>query len=198
MLGSNFEAVDLTPVVSSLDQTSSPAAGGMAVTIHGVDFTGVAGQLHVFFGSTPAASVTVTSDTTLIAVAPAHAAGTVDVTINTPYGTSVISAADHFTFAAAGLIVKGGPGNDVIYIRRDGNMFDEWINAAAPGQGSPTHQDSLAGVTSLQIQGGGGTDSIILDQSAGDILAISTSVIDPGAPRRWNSSARLTPIPSLF
>src|SRR5579872_7142769 len=39
LVGSNFEAVDLTPIVTSLDQTSGPSAGGTAVTIHGQNFT---------------------------------------------------------------------------------------------------------------------------------------------------------------
>jgi hypothetical protein len=99
LVGSNFEAIDLTPVVTSLDQASGPSAGGTAVTIHGQNFTGVAGQLQVFFGAT-AASVSVISDTVIVATAPAHSAGTIDVTVQTPYGTSHTSTPDRFTFTA--------------------------------------------------------------------------------------------------
>jgi hypothetical protein len=103
VLGSNFQAVNLTPVVSSMDQTSGSTGGGTSVTIHGVNFTGVAGQLSVSFGGVAATNVTVINDTTLVATAPAESAGTVDVTITTPYGTSVTSASDRFTYSAAAL-----------------------------------------------------------------------------------------------
>ncbi len=100
LLGSNFEAVNLTPIVSGLNQVSGPTTGGTAVTVQGKDFSGAAGQLKVFFGATPAASVSIVSDTTLIATSPAHSAGNVDVTIQTPYGTSTISTSDRFSFTA--------------------------------------------------------------------------------------------------
>ena len=82
ILGSNFEAVDLRPIVSSLAQPSGSTAGGTAVTVQGLNFSGNAGKLKVFFGTHRAASVTIVSDTTLVATSPAHAAGTVDVTVN--------------------------------------------------------------------------------------------------------------------
>jgi hypothetical protein len=41
------------------------------------------------------------SDTSITAVTPARAAGTVDVLVTTPGGTSVNTAADNFTFTAA-------------------------------------------------------------------------------------------------
>jgi hypothetical protein len=60
------------------------------------------------------------SATQLKAVAPAHAAGTVDVTVTTPGGTSAIVAADHYTYNATptvgSLIPAAGPiagGNSV-------------------------------------------------------------------------------------
>jgi hypothetical protein len=71
------------------------------VTVQGINFTGVAGQLSVSFGGVAATSVTVENDNTLVAVAPAHGAGTVDVTVTTPYGTSTTSPSDQFTYSAA-------------------------------------------------------------------------------------------------
>ena len=74
-----FEVVDLTPVVTSLSVTSGPTVGGTSVTISGQNFSGAAGQLHVLFGNVEASSVTILSDTQVRVVDPAHAAGTVDV-----------------------------------------------------------------------------------------------------------------------
>src|SRR5262245_65669504 len=72
----SFEVVDLKPAVTSLSVTSGSTAGGTSVTASGYNFGGAAGQLHVLFGTTEATSVTILSDTQVVANAPAHAAGT--------------------------------------------------------------------------------------------------------------------------
>jgi hypothetical protein len=180
VVGNNFEAVDLTPVVSSLDITSGGTAGGSLVTIRGVNYTGDAGQLQVYFGNVPAKSVTVSNDTTLTAVAPPQVAGAVDVTVVSPYGVSALSAADKFTYATLNVTVSGNSGNDVIYVRRAGNNLSEWIDASQPGQGTPTHVDAFAGASSLSIQGGGGNDTIIVDQSGGNLFLTPSTLADVG------------------
>jgi hypothetical protein len=102
VIGSDFQAVNLTPVVSGLSQSTGTSSGGNTVTITGVNFQGVASQLQVSFGSMPATNVQVLSDNTLTATVPAQAAGTkVDVKITTPYGTSATSSADQYTYTAA-------------------------------------------------------------------------------------------------
>ena len=51
------------------------------------------------FGSTPAASFTVNkAGTKITAYSPAHAAGTVDITVTTPQGPSLTGTADLYTF----------------------------------------------------------------------------------------------------
>ena len=59
------------------------------MTITGTDFTGATA---VKFGTTAATGFTVNSATSITATAPAGAAGTVDVTVTTPGGTSATSA----------------------------------------------------------------------------------------------------------
>jgi hypothetical protein len=66
------------------------------VTVTGLDF--VTNQTTVKFGTVAASSVNVTSPESLTAVAPAQAAGTVDVTVTTPAGTSQTSGSDQFTY----------------------------------------------------------------------------------------------------
>jgi FG-GAP-like repeat/IPT/TIG domain len=107
VVGSDFEAVDLTPVVSGLNVSTGLTAGGTSVTISGVNFSGGAGQTQVLFGTTPATSLTVNSDGSITALAPAHAAGTVDVTVQSPYGTSAVTAADRFTFGQSTVHAQG-------------------------------------------------------------------------------------------
>ncbi|HTQ68510.1 MAG TPA: kelch repeat-containing protein [Solirubrobacteraceae bacterium] len=81
--------------VTGVSPTSGPVDGGTAVTITGEHLTGAT---TVKFGSTSAASFKVNSATSISTVSPAGAAGTVDVTVTTPNGTSPTSSSDRFTY----------------------------------------------------------------------------------------------------
>jgi hypothetical protein len=97
------------PIVSSVTPTVGPVAGGATVTISGSEFTSVP-LPTVKFNGVPATSVTVVSSTTITAVSPAGtAAGTVDVTVTTPGGTSPISAEDHYTYDAQPAVTAISP-----------------------------------------------------------------------------------------
>lgn len=85
------------PTVTGVSPASGTTAGTTSVTITGTNFTGATA---VKFGVTNASSYVVNSATQITAVAPAHAAGTVDITVTTPGGTSATGAADQYTFAA--------------------------------------------------------------------------------------------------
>src|SRR5262249_18527226 len=73
----NFEVGDGTPRVTGLSDSSG--SSGDTVTIPGQTFSGAAGHLSVFFGSTAATSVTFVDDAHVTAVAP-NGSGTVHVT----------------------------------------------------------------------------------------------------------------------
>jgi hypothetical protein len=73
------------PVITTLSPDQGPTSGGTVVTISGSGFTGVT---SVTFGGTPATSFTLNSDSQITATAPAHAAGTAQVVVTTPSGTS--------------------------------------------------------------------------------------------------------------
>lgn len=108
---SDFEIVDLKPIVTGLNVHLGPA--GTVVTVMGQNFSGAAGRLQVLFGNTPATSINVLDDGRVTAVAP-PGSGTVDVrvqsgvttgadpdNINSPifgYGASAVSAAARFTY----------------------------------------------------------------------------------------------------
>ncbi|MGZ6887194.1 MAG: beta strand repeat-containing protein, partial [Acidimicrobiia bacterium] len=94
------------PTVTSVTPSSGPASGGTSVTIAGTGFTGATA---VKFGGTAAASFTFNNANQITATAPAHAAGTVDVTVTTPAGTSPTGAADQFTFVAAPTVTSVTP-----------------------------------------------------------------------------------------
>jgi hypothetical protein len=82
------------PMVNSLTPATGAAAGGTAVTLAGVGFTGA---MEVDFGGTAATGITVVSDTEIICATPAHAAGVVAVSVKTPAGTP--QKLKNFTFA---------------------------------------------------------------------------------------------------
>jgi RHS repeat-associated protein len=94
------------PAVTGIAPPAGPASGGTAVTITG---TGLASATAVSFGTVAATSFTVVSSTQLAAVVPAQSAGTVDVTVSTPGGTSSDVTADHFTYAPLPAVTKVTP-----------------------------------------------------------------------------------------
>ena len=82
------------PTITSLSRSSGPVTGGTKVTITGTGFSTVA---HVRFG-TSTATFTVSSATSVIATAPAHAAGPVRVSVVTAAGTTPATGADLYTY----------------------------------------------------------------------------------------------------
>ncbi len=87
---------DPRPTIKALSRTSGPVAGGVLVIISG---TGFAGATAVRFGGIAGTGLTVESANRITVRSPAHAAGTVNVTVTTPNGTSARAAAAWFTYA---------------------------------------------------------------------------------------------------
>src|SRR5205807_2358742 len=92
------------PTVTGVSPASGSTAGGTSVVITGTGFTGVSA---VKFGAAPAAAFTPNSATQITATAPAGGAGTVDITVTAPGGTSATGAADAFTFVTPLPVVSG-------------------------------------------------------------------------------------------
>ncbi|WP_419817003.1 IPT/TIG domain-containing protein [Glaciibacter flavus] len=80
------------PVAALSSPATGGVAGGNAVAISGAGFTGVTGAAGVKFGTSNATSYTVISDTLIIAVAPAQAAGSKPITVTNGAGASTILA----------------------------------------------------------------------------------------------------------
>ncbi len=84
------------PVITSIEPSGGPIAGGTTVTITGTGFTHAKG---VKFGVTEGTNLTVDGDTKITVKSPAGHAGAVAVTVTTPAGTSVPNAKSQFTFS---------------------------------------------------------------------------------------------------
>ena len=83
------------PAITGLSPTSGSTGGGTTVTVTGTSF---AGATAVTIGANAATSFTVNGSNSIIATFPASAAGTLDVTVSTPAGTSARTSADEFTY----------------------------------------------------------------------------------------------------
>ena len=86
------------PAVTGLAPAAGPLAGGNIVTITGLHLTGATA---VAFGANAATGFTVVSDTQIRAIAPAGSAGTVDVRVTTPNGTSIVASSDRYAYGSA-------------------------------------------------------------------------------------------------
>jgi hypothetical protein len=119
------------PAVSAV----APSVGskGTVVSVTGIGFTDVTA---VHFGSVTSGKVTVNSDASITAVAPAEtvSGNAVDVTVTTPAGTSATSPADQYTYV-------GGP----------------VVNSVSPTEGSPV------GGYAVTINGSGFTGASAVD-----------------------------------
>lgn len=100
------------PVVSSLSTTSGSTSGGTSVTITGTGF----GQVSaVMFGGLMASSYTVNSGTSITAISPSHASGTVDITVVTAMGSSSANLNDRFSYQTSGgvaTVTNVSPGSE--------------------------------------------------------------------------------------
>jgi uncharacterized delta-60 repeat protein len=93
-LAGSFAFVAPAPRVASVRPSAGTTGGGTLVTITGTDFTS---GTAVAFGSTPAAGALFVNATTVLATTPAHAVGTVDVSVAT-FGAQVGRLASGYSF----------------------------------------------------------------------------------------------------
>ncbi len=89
----------VTPTVAAITPKAGPQSGGTVVLITGSHFLVGAG---VRFGTTASSSVSVLSDTVLVARSPPHAGGTADVTVSYLGHTSAVVPDARFTYARPG------------------------------------------------------------------------------------------------
>lgn len=88
----------LVPSVTSVNPPTGPTTGGNFVTIDGEN---LGGTDTVMFGDVQSPVVLFISNSEIQAKAPAHDAGTVDITVNTsPLGPTANSPADRYTYDA--------------------------------------------------------------------------------------------------
>ena len=98
------------PTVDLVSPVAGPTLGSTLVSISGTDFTDAT---SVQFGAAAAGGFTVVSPTSMTATSPGTSpggtAGTVDITVTTPIGTSATTAADQFAYEAVPSVTSVSP-----------------------------------------------------------------------------------------
>jgi IPT/TIG domain/PASTA domain len=94
--------VQPTPTITAIGPASGSVKGGTSVTITGTDLEGASA---VSFGTVPATSFAVNSDSQITAITPASAAGAVNVAVTTIAGTATSTQQFTSTAPAATCIV---------------------------------------------------------------------------------------------
>ena len=171
------------PSVISISPNSGPAAGGTAVTITGIDFTGATA---VKFGATNAASFAINSARSITAVAPAGS-GVVDVTVSNPGGTSATSAADQFTYLAAPSVTSispnSGPATGGTSVTINGSNF---TGATAVRFGATTATSfsvtSATSITATSPAGSGIVDVTVSNSSGNSAVSAADQFSYVAAP----------------
>ncbi len=176
------------PRVTGISSGQGPSSGGTSLTISGDGFTAATA---VDFGSIPAASFSVTSDTSITAVAPAEAPGSVAVSVTSPGGTSLPISGDRFTFYGLPVVSKVSPNRGPItggyYVTVTGKHF---LGASAVSDGDTPTAFSVVSDTTMRVY-------IIPGESLGDSTAIV--VTTPGGTSASTPADQFTygPPPSL-
>jgi hypothetical protein len=99
-------AVPGVPTITSVSPNTGSIDGGTTVTITGSDFAGLSGTSAVTFDGMDAQAYLRVNATTITAVAPAHAAGTVRVKVVAYGGATADTAKDDFTYTLAPPVVR--------------------------------------------------------------------------------------------
>jgi uncharacterized repeat protein (TIGR02543 family) len=156
----SISAAPPAPTVTGISPTSGPVAGGTSITISGTGFSTTAGGSRIEFGTTSASAVICASTMRCTTTLPGEAAGTVEVVVTTPHGTSTASPADHFTYVPAPTITRLTPeygptkGGTKVTIR--GDYFDGAISVFFGGRpATNTHVFSPSEITAVAPFGSG-------------------------------------------
>jgi hypothetical protein len=165
------------PTVTALSPTSGSVAGGTTVTITG---TNLSGATSVSFGSSTGV-ITAVSASSITATAPSEAAGSVDVTVTTPGGTSATSSADHYTFVTP--VSTGAPYSPLAPVRICDTRSQNPSNLTGPpaqcnGLTIPTGGTRIVNVANAN-NGGLGSFGVPANATA---VVLNVTVVNPTAP----------------
>jgi hypothetical protein len=177
------------PTVTAITPNNGPVAGATAVTITGTNFTSASA---VKFGSNTT-TFTVSSATQILANSPAGTAGTVDVTVTTPGGTSATSASDKFSYGSSQTWVSS-LGSDANQCTRDapcmtfaaamtGTLPGGEIDVLDPGDFGPLIITKAISIYNVALGVGGivpgpATSGIVINAGVKDLVNLRGLIFD--------------------
>ena len=140
------------PTLAAVSPDAGPVAGGTTVTLTG---TGFRAGMQVYFGTAAATGVSVNpGGTQLTALAPAHAAGGVDVSVTTPGGAATLG--NSYTYLVAPTLTSVSP-------------------AEGPSSGGTTVTLTGSGFRAgMQVSVGGTPSAVVSINPAGTSLTATT------------------------
>jgi hypothetical protein len=169
-----------TPAVTGVSPSAGPLAGGTSVTVTGVNLSGASA---VRFGGTSGTGVVVNSATSVTATSPAKSAGTVDVTVVTPGGTTSVTSADQFTYEAvptvSGVSPSTGPSTGGTSVTVTGTNL---TGATAVDFGTTPG-------SSIVVNGGGTSLAAKAPSGAG---TVDVTVVTPGGTSATSAADQFT------
>jgi hypothetical protein len=175
-----FTYVAPPPAVSGVSPSTGSTAGGATVTVVG---SNLSAATVIKFGSVNA-TISGDSATSVTVTAPARAAGTVDVTVTTPSGTSATSAADQYTYVA--LSLSGAPYTPLTPVRVcDSRTVNTFVpaNQCNSGPGNPVGPTPAGGTKTINVANGGagglGTFGVPADATS---VVLNVTAVSPGPP----------------
>jgi hypothetical protein len=165
--GTGLFTYDAAPTVTGVSPAIGVPAGGYTVTISGTNFVPGA---TVKFGNTAATSFTVVSGNLITVTVPAGT-GAADVTVTTPGGTSVITAADKFTYAPVPTVTSVAP---------NGGSPGGGTLVTITGTGFTGATTVMFGTTSATVVSVNGTGTMITVTSPPGTGTVNVMVTAPG------------------
>ena len=184
------------PFIASVAPGQGTIVGGTPITISGAYFTGAT---SVTIGGALATNMIVVSSTTITAVTPAHAAGSVSITITTPSRTSTFQNA--FVYASSSILSivpnAGGVGGGAL-ITISGNYLGGATSVTIGGAPatnlvvvSPTT------ITAVTPTGTLGPADVVVTTPAGTLTSLNgftyVSIVVPA----WATLLEATPDPTV-
>jgi hypothetical protein len=176
--------------VASVSPASGPESGGTTVTISGAGF---AAGATVSFGGSPATNVAVTNSTSLTAITPGHAPGTVSVTVTNTNGSAATRAAG-FTFLAGptsiALAPSSGPSGGNTSVTITGSGFQSGARVAFGDVEATIVTVTATSITAISPPHAAGTVAVVVTNPDGQsatlpgaftYIAFEVSAIAPAA-----------------
>jgi hypothetical protein len=163
----------IAPIILNVSPNSGAVTGGTPVTITG---TNLAGATAVMFGAAAASSFTPNNSTSITAVSPAGAVGTVNITVTTPGGTSTTSVDDYYIYVAAPIVTAISPGNGTAnggtLVTITGVNFDN-VTAVSFGSTAATSFTvySATSITAVSPSGDGTVDVTVATTSGNSAIS---------------------------